>query len=90
MSLKSMFGMRLANHGFIGLRSKCLSDFSRNLVIQSGSPFHHEMSLDDLLVDALGGLEDVRLRVVPAQLVLTEIEFFNSHERILRGIISTT
>ena len=74
-----MFGMRLANHGSIGLRSKCLSDFSRNLVIQSGSPFHHEMSRTTCLVDALLGLEDVLLGVAPAELVLTEIEFFNGH-----------
>src|SRR3954451_2706195 len=44
MSLKSMSGMLAANQGAIGLRSKLRSAFSRNLVIQSGSPFHQEMS----------------------------------------------
>src|SRR5438270_302486 len=42
MSSKSMSGMLRANQGAIGLRSKCLSAFSRRFVIQSGSPFHHE------------------------------------------------
>src|SRR3954447_12669067 len=44
MSSKSMSGMFTANHGAIGLRSKCFRAFSRSLVIHSGSPFHHEMS----------------------------------------------
>src|SRR3954447_17137072 len=44
MSSKSMSGMLAANHGAIGLRSKCRIALSRYLVIQSGSPFHHEMS----------------------------------------------
>ena len=36
--------MLTANHGTIGLRSKVRSDLRRNFSIQSGSPFHQDMS----------------------------------------------
>ena len=38
-----MSGMLTANHWAIGLRSNCLRLRSRMLVIQRGSPFHHEI-----------------------------------------------
>ena len=74
MSSKSMSGMFLANHSSIGLRSKRFSAFSRNFVIHSGSDFVPRDLADDVLVDALLGLVDVLLGVVPAELVLAEID----------------
>src|SRR4051794_24608838 len=56
MSLKSMSGMLRANHGAIGLRSKWRIAFNRKLVIQSGSPFHHEMSRTVCSFNPLAGL----------------------------------
>ena len=38
-----MSGMLSANHFAMGLRSKVCNERRRNLRIQSGSPFHHEI-----------------------------------------------
>ena len=43
MFWKSRSGMLTANHGAIGLRSNVLRLRRRSLVIQLGSPFHHEI-----------------------------------------------
>ncbi len=44
MSSKSSFGICVANHGAIGLRSKFLRARRRKLRIQSGSPFISDIS----------------------------------------------
>ncbi len=49
--------MFTANQGAIGLRSKVRSDFSRNFDIQSGSPFHHDMSLTTSAFRPFSGLK---------------------------------
>ena len=79
MSSKSMSGMFFANHSSIGLRSKRFSALSRNFVIHSGSDLLPRDLADDLLVQALLGLEDVLLGVVPAELVLAQIDARNGH-----------
>ena len=49
--------MFTANHGAIGLRSKVRSDFRRIFAIQSGSPFHHDMSLTTSSFRPFSGLK---------------------------------
>ena len=80
MSSKSMSGMFLANQSSIGLRSNRFSALSRNLVIHSGSSLLSGDVLDDVLVQALLGRVDVVVgAVVPAELVLAEIDALDGH-----------
>jgi hypothetical protein len=50
--------MWAANHGAMGLRSKCFSDFRRKSLIHVGLVLHFRHFAHDGLVQALLGLED--------------------------------
>ena len=54
--------------------------------IQSGSPFIHDISLEDVVVEAPLGLEDVVLGVGPAELVAAEIEIGDGHAASFVGL----
>ena len=66
--------MLTANHGAMGLAMKRFSAFSRKLPHPLGLALHRRHLADDLLGEALLGLEDVVLVVAPAELVPAEIE----------------
>ena len=86
MSSKSMSGMFLANQSSIGLRSKRFNAFSRNFVIHSGSLLLVRDVAHDVLVQALLGRVDVVVgAVVPAELVLAEIDTGNGHAELPTG-----
>ena len=74
MSSKSMSGMFLANHSSMGLRSNRFSALSRNFVIHSGSDLRCEMSRTTCSFTPFFGVVDVLLGVVPAELVLAQID----------------
>ncbi len=71
--------MLTANQGAIGLRSKVRRALSRKLVIQSGSPFHQEISRTTSSLIPFLGRERIVDGVAPTELVPTEVEVGGGH-----------